>query len=116
LRYFHDNLSIGSTGFEEEFVAEQAIDAVGGATGAVAGKGAAGTVAHGTSAHSEHNPGRPVSWFGTTVTCIGFAIGGIAFPVSDPAPNWILFWVGAAVAIVGLFILLFSKAMSSDWY
>jgi hypothetical protein len=116
LRYFRDSLSIDSVGFEEEFVAEQATDTVDGTTGAVAGTGAAGTVAHGTSAHSEHNPGRPISWTGTTITTIGFCIGGIAFPIANPAPNWVLFWVGTAVAVVGLFILLFSKAMSTDWY
>jgi len=60
-----------------------------------------------------HNSGRPVSWLGTSVTIVGFIIGGVAFV---PKPDWILFWVGAAVAIVGCFILLFSKAMSTDWY
>jgi lipoprotein signal peptidase len=78
--------------------------------------GASGTVAHGTAAHLEHNPGRPISWVGTSIAIIGFVIGGIAFPISNPAPNWPVFWVGTAVALVGLFILLFSKAMSTDWY
>jgi hypothetical protein len=112
LRYFRDNLSIGSIGFEEEFVAEQATHTVDG-PGAVTGTGAAGTVAHGTSAHMEHNPGRPISWVGTTIVVIGFIIGGVAF---IPKPNWILFWVSAAVAIIGCLVLLFSKAMSEDWY
>jgi hypothetical protein len=100
---------------EGEFVAEQATDTVDG-TGAVASTGAAGTVAHGTSTHLEHNPGRPISWVGTSITIVGFVIGGISFPISNPAPDWILFWVGAAIAIVGLLVLLFSKAMSTDWY
>jgi hypothetical protein len=100
---------------EDEFVAQQTAGTVGD-SGAVEGPGAAGTVAHGTSAHLEHNPGRPISWTGTSITIIGFVIGGIAFPISDPAPNWILFWLGTAVAIVGLLVLLFSKAMSTDWY
>ena len=60
-----------------------------------------------------HNSGRPISWVGTTITIIGFIIGGAAF---FPNPEWILFWVGAGVAIVGCFILLFSKAFSTDWY
>jgi hypothetical protein len=102
---------------EEEFVAEQATDTVEG-TGAVSSTGAEGTVAHGTSAaaHLEHNPGRPISWVGTTTTVIGFVIGGIAFPISNPGPNWIVFWVGTAIALVGCFILLFSKTMTTDWY
>jgi hypothetical protein len=111
LRYFRDNLSIGSVGFEEEFVADQATHTVDG--GAVAGTGAAGTVAHGTSSHMEHNPGRPISWVGTSLVIVGFVIGGIAFV---PAPHWIVFWVGTGVAIIGCFVLLFSKAMSEDWY
>ena len=113
MRYFRDNLSIGSVGFEEEFVAEQATHTVDGTGGTVAGTDAAGTVAYGTSSHMEHNPGRPISWVGTTLVIIGFIIGGIAFV---PRPDWLMFWVGAAVAIVGCFVLLFSKAMSTDWY
>ena len=54
-------------------------------------------------AHLAHNPGRPISWVGTSVVIVGFTIGGIAFPISNPGPNWVLFWVGAAVAIVGCF-------------
>lgn len=67
-------------------------------------------------AHLKHSSGRPIAWVGTTVTVIGFLIGGISFPIANPAPQWLLFWVGAAVALVGCFILLFSKAMSTDWY
>jgi hypothetical protein len=60
-----------------------------------------------------HNPGRPISWVGTTVVTIGFIVGGVAFV---PSPNWIIFWIGAGIAIVGCLILLFSKAMNTDWY
>jgi hypothetical protein len=105
LRYFRDNLSIGRLPVGGRVVAEQATDTV-------AGTDTAGALAHGT-AHSGHNPGRPISWAGTTVVVIGFIIGGIAFV---PSPNWIVFWIGTAVAIVGCLILLFSKAMSTDWY
>jgi hypothetical protein len=112
LGYFRDNLSIGSLGLEEEFVAEQATDTVDG-TGAVAGPGAAGPVEVPGVDHFEHNPGRPISWTGTTIVVIGFIIGGVGFV---PSPNWIVFWIGAAVALIGCFILLFSKAMNTDWY
>ncbi|MGH3265614.1 MAG: HGxxPAAW family protein [Trebonia sp.] len=96
-------------------MAEQATDTVGG-TGAVAGTGtgsAAPSVSHGTSEHSEHNPGRPISWAGTTTVVIGFIVGGIAFV---PSPHWVIIWIGAAIAVVGLLILAFSKAMNTDWY
>lgn len=85
------------------------------ATGTVEGTGTTGALAHG-STHLEHNPGRPISWVGTIVVIIGFIMGGIAFPIADPGPNWVLFWAGTGIAIVGCFILLFSKAMSTDWY
>ena len=86
------------------------------ATDTVAGRGASPTVPHGTAPHFEHNSGRPIAWVGTTITIVGFVVGGIAFPISNPGPNWIVFWVAAAIALVGLFILLLSKAMSTDWY
>jgi hypothetical protein len=105
LRYFRDNLSIGRPWVGGGVVAEQA-------TGTVEGTGTAGALAHG-STHSEHNSGRPISWVGTTIVIVGFIVGGVAF---IPSPNWIIFWVGAAIAIIGCLILLFSKAMNTDWY
>jgi lipoprotein signal peptidase len=91
-------------------VAEQAAGTVEG-TGSDTGA----PVAYDT-AHLAHNPGRPVSWVGTITVIIGFVIGGVAFPFFNPAPNWILFWIGTAVAIVGCLVLAFSKAMNTDWY
>jgi hypothetical protein len=82
------------------------------ATGTVEGTGTAGALAHGSS-HLEHNPGRPISWVGTSVVIIGFIIGGIAFV---PAPHWTIFWIGTGVAIVGCLTLLFAKTMNEDWY
>jgi hypothetical protein len=85
------------------------------ASGTVEGTVAASTPEHGTD-HLAHNPGRPISWVGTSIVIVGFIVGGIAFPVSDPGPNWILFWIGTGVAIVGCLVLAFSKAMNTDWY
>jgi hypothetical protein len=81
-------------------------------TGTVESTDAAGTLAHGSD-HMEHNPGRPISWVGVAIVIVGFIIGGIAFV---PGPNWTVFWIGTAVAIVGCLVLLFSKAMNTDWY
>jgi hypothetical protein len=61
----------------------------------------------------EHNPGRPISWLGTSIVIVGFVVGGIGFV---PAPHWTIFWIGAGVAIIGCLILLFAKTMSEDWY
>jgi hypothetical protein len=90
---------------EEEVVAEQTAETVESVS-------PVGGVAHVTHAES-HNPGRPISWTGTGITIVGFVIGGAAM---IPSPHWVLFWVGAAVAIVGLLILTFSKAINVDWY
>jgi hypothetical protein len=84
-------------------------------TGTVEGTGAGGHLAY-DPAHLAHNSGRPISWVGTSIVIVGFIIGGIAFPIANPGPNWVLFWLGTAVAIVGCFVLLFSKAMNTDWY
>ncbi len=67
-------------------------------------------------AHLHHNPGRPISWVGTAVTTIGFVVGGVAFPIRNPGPNWIVFWIGTALAIFGVLVLAFSKAIDTDWY
>jgi hypothetical protein len=69
-------------------------------------------LAHGPG-HMEHNPGRPMSWVGVGIVIVGFIIGGIAF---FPAPNWTLFWVGTAVAIVGCLSLAVTKTFNEDWY
>jgi hypothetical protein len=105
LRYFHDNLSIGKHRVEGGVVAEQP-------TGTVESP-AHGVAAAYDPAHLKHSAGRPISWVGTAVVIVGFVIGGIAFV---PEPHWIPFWIGAAIAIIGCFILLFSKAMTTDWY
>jgi hypothetical protein len=62
---------------------------------------------------NEHYSGRKISWIGTSIVCVGFLVGGIAF---IPHPTWWLFWLGAGVTIVGCLILAFAKTMSEDWY
>ena len=63
--------------------------------------------------HLEHNPGRPISWVGVTIAIVGAIIGGVAF---IPHITWWLFWTGAAVMVVGLFVLVGAKTFSKDWY
>lgn len=92
-------------------MAEQASDTVGG-TPALGTGGSEVPVAY-SPAHMEHNPGRPISWIGTSIVIVGFIIGGIAFV---PSPHWLVFWIGVGVAIIGCLTLLFSKAMNTDWY
>ena len=87
-------------------MAEQGTDVEESLTGAV-------TALPGMPHDQEHNPGRPISWLGTSIVIVGFVIGGIGFV---PAPHWTIFWIGAGVAIIGCLILLFAKTMSEDWY
>ncbi len=86
------------------------------ATGTEEGVVDAVTMLPGTPHAEGHNPGRPISWTGVGVVIVGFIIGGIAFPIANPAPNWLLFWLGTGVAILGCLILAGSKAMNTDWY
>jgi hypothetical protein len=61
--------------------------------------------------HEEYH-GRPVSWVAVTIIIIGFIIGGIALPVG---PSWVLFWVGAALVVLGS-IFAASIRIMDDWY
>jgi hypothetical protein len=83
-----------------------------GATSTVEGPGAV-PVSAATHDH-EHFNGRPISWVGVIITCLGFLVGGIAFFIS-PIPWW-LFWTGAGVAVVGCIVLAFAKTFTQDWY
>lgn len=87
------------------------------ATGTVetsGGAAAAVSPAHGAGAgHLEHNPGRPISWVGTSIVVVGSIVGGVAFV---PHLTWWLFWLGAAIAIVGLLVLAAARTVATDWY
>jgi hypothetical protein len=56
--------------------------------------------------------GRPASWACTIVVTIGFVLGGIAMCIG---PNWLLFWVGAAIVVVGGIIGAVARIFD-DWY
>jgi hypothetical protein len=53
-----------------------------------------------------------VSWVAVTIIIIGFIIGGIALPIG---PVWVLFWVGAALVVLGS-IFAASIRIMDDWY
>ena len=61
--------------------------------------------------HEEYR-GRPVSWVAVTIIIIGFIIGGIALSIG---PVWVLFWVGAALVVLGS-IFAASIRIMDDWY
>jgi hypothetical protein len=92
----------------EEFVAEHA------ATSTVEGPGGTAARPVVAAAHEEeHYNGKPISWVGVLITCLGFIVGGVAF---IPHPVWWLFWIGVGVAVIGLLVMLFAKTFSEDWY
>ena len=74
--------------------------------------------AHGLDAQTglpygpEAHHGRPASWVAVAIIIIGFIVGGIALPIG---PNWVLFWVGAAIVVVGGIIAAAVHIMD-DWY
>jgi hypothetical protein len=47
-----------------------------------------------------------------TIIIIGFIVGGIALTVG---PNWVLFWIGAAIVVVGAIFGAANRIMD-DWY
>jgi hypothetical protein len=53
--------------------------------------------------------GRPSSWIAVSVIFIGFLVGGVAIPLG---PNWLLFWVGAGIVVLGGILALVVDIMS----
>jgi hypothetical protein len=60
----------------------------------------------------EGHHGRPASWVAVSIIIIGFIVGGIAVPIG---PTWWLFWVGAAIVVVGG-IMGAAVHILDDWY
>lgn len=56
--------------------------------------------------------GRAVSWIGVSIIMVGFLVGGLGLIVG---PTWWAFWVGAALAVVGL-LLAMATNVFDDWY
>ena len=77
------------------------------------GAGAAPEVSPHGHEDGGHNSGRPVSWIGVTITTIGFVVGGAAMV---PGMRWWQFWLGTAIAVVGLLVLAVVRTLELDWY
>lgn len=75
-------------------------------SGATAGAATAGLRAH------EAFHGRPVSWVAVSIIMVGFLVGGLGLVFG---PSWPLFWVGAALAVLGGLIAL-GTGILNDWY
>lgn len=53
--------------------------------------------------------GRPSSWIAVSVIFIGFVVGGVAIPLG---PNWLFFWVGVGITVLGGILALVVDIMS----
>lgn len=45
--------------------------------------------------------GRPMSWAVVLVIIVGFIVGGLGLILG---PNWWLFWIGAAISVIGVVV------------
>ncbi|MCC5579788.1 MULTISPECIES: HGxxPAAW family protein [Microtetraspora] len=50
------------------------------------------------SAHQGSHGGSPKSWFAVIIILAGFTVGGVGLTIG---PNWLIFWIGAAICAVG---------------
>ncbi|SFN84523.1 MULTISPECIES: HGxxPAAW family protein [Actinomadura] len=50
--------------------------------------------------HGSH-AGRPSSWIAVTIIFVGFVVGGVALCLG---PNWILFYAGVGVIVIGMIV------------
>ncbi|MCW2901412.1 MAG: hypothetical protein JWO67_3677 [Streptosporangiaceae bacterium] len=58
---------------------------------------------------SNSHAGRPASWVAVAMMLIGFVLGGAALPMG---PNWLIFWIGAGIVVVGGVMALAVDIMS----
>lgn len=49
----------------------------------------------------DHHGNTPAAWTAVTIVLIAFTLGAIAIVLG---PNWVLFWVSVALAVVGALI------------
>lgn len=71
--------------------------------------------AHGGGAAHPSFHGRTVSWVAVSIIMVGFLVGGLAMMVGNHGPTWWLFWLGVALAVVGL-LISFATNTFEDWY
>lgn len=86
-----------------------------GTVGGAAPDGVAIPEAHGGTVVHPPFHGRKISWMAVSVIVVGFVIGALALVFGHHGPTWWIFWVGAAVAVVGLLITLVTNTFE-DWY
>jgi hypothetical protein len=68
--------------------------------------------ATGQSYEHETHHGSPASWVAVSIIIVGFIVGAISLPIG---PTWWLFWIGAAIVVVGGIFGL-SVHILDEWY
>lgn len=66
-----------------------------------------------SAAHSGkhvHHGRTPAAWVGVSLAMVGFLLGGVAMVLG---PNWVLFWVAAAILAIAL---IATKVLQSMGY
>lgn len=48
-----------------------------------------------------HHGRTPAAWTGITVAFVGFLVGTVAFFMG---PNWLIFWIGMAIVLLGAIV------------
>jgi hypothetical protein len=104
-----DGASSSQTSFSSASAAREAAPMTTGSIGQgeVATQGAAGPLGPHPAYH-----GRTVSWVAVSIIMVGFLVGGLALVFGT---IWWLFWVGTAIAVVGLLVSLATNTFQ-DWY
>jgi hypothetical protein len=59
--------------------------------------------------------GRRVSWIAIGIVIAGFVCGGLALVFGSHGPTWPVFWVGAALAVIGMLTMIATNTFQ-DWY
>ena len=85
---------------------------------AVYSEGAHGAVATTNVAHLGPHPpfhGRTVSWVAISIIMAGFLTGGLSLIFGSHGPTWLVFWIGAGLAVLGLLVMIATNTFE-DWY
>jgi hypothetical protein len=59
--------------------------------------------------------GRRVSWIAIGIVVAGFLCGGLALIFGSHGPTWFVFWIGVALAAVGILAMIATNTFN-DWY
>lgn len=63
-------------------------------------------------AREVHHGRTPAAWTGTLIAMVGFLVGGLGFVgIGTDGPNWLMFWIGAAIVAISLIVTLIMQKL-----